>query len=576
MASDTIAEPFPSTTNLENDAVLTAAPNTTTSVPATLTTTIPVPAPLTTTTSSSTSDNEWQECLDRAINAIVNTRVLQVRAMANYGCSSTIASGFVVNKKHNLILTNRHVVGGHAPVVIDALLHNKEEIDLKVQYVDPIHDFAVVSYNPNQIKYQKMQEIELDPDGARVGVNVRVIGNDAGEKIQVLPGILARLDRDSPHYGAGYNDFNTFYISAASSTSGGSSGSPVLAQDGKCVALNCGAAKQAASSFYLPLHRVKRALDLIIAAKEKAEAAESAGGDGSGATETHTPILTSSTLVPRGTIQTIFRHKAYDELRRLGLTTAVEGQVRAAFPEETGLLVVEQCLKGGPGEGVLEPGDVLLEVAGEMISTFLPLESYLDDHVGSTVTLRLQRGGEEKVVELLIKDLHALTPKVMYTISGAVLHPVTVHLSKTYHLEAGTGVHLASTGYMFSRAGITIHCIILSVNGVPTPTIAALEEVFEKLPDGLRTSVTYHSLTDRFRVRTAIITVDKKWFSCGRLCYAREAGSNALCWTFEPSSASSSSSVAALKSEKEVVVEGGEGEGEWCGYSLECCCCCCC
>lgn len=176
-------------------------------------------------------------------------------------------------------------------------------MDLSVLYVDPVHDFAILRYAQSGIKYQKLTEIELDPAGARVGREIRVIGNDSGEKIQILPGIIARTDRDSPFYGQGYNDYNTWYISAASSTSGGSSGSPVLAQDGRAVALNCGAAKHAASSFYLPLARVKRALDLVIAHLVGLKAAAAAPA---------APVPTSE-IVPRGTIQTILKYKAYDE-----------------------------------------------------------------------------------------------------------------------------------------------------------------------------------------------------------------------------------------------------------------------
>jgi S1-C subfamily serine protease len=358
-------------------------------------------------------------------------------------------------------------------------------------YRDPVHDFGILRFDPKAVRFLHPKAIPLRPDRARVGAEIRVVGNDAGEKISILAGTLARLDRKAPDYGQDtFNDFNTFYYQAASSTSGGSSGSPVVDITGAAIALNAGGRRDAASSYYLPLDRVVRALELIQQGKK----------------------------VTRGTIAASFEYTTFDEVRRLGLSGDTEARFRKLFPDTTGMLVVEEALRGGPAESLLEPGDVLLTIDGAPLVGFVPLEQVLDEKVGATVHLEVERRGAVQAVDVPVIDLHAITPSSYLEVGDSTFNDLSYQQARNHAIPLG-GAYVASAGYMLDRAGIAPGAVITEVAGTPIHDLDALEKSLEQYPQGAEVPVRFFNVREPQRTQVATLIVERMLFPmrrCGR------------------------------------------------------------
>jgi S1-C subfamily serine protease len=431
--------------------------------------------------------DDWSAMLERISSGVVSLDIDVPLAFDTDPSLSSQATGFVVDAEQGLILTNRHVVTA-GPVRAEALFLNREEVPLVPVYRDPVHDFGFFRFDPEALKYLRPAELRLAPERAVVGREVRIVGNDAGEQLSILSGTIARLDRSTPFYGYGkYNDFNTFYIQAASGSSGGSSGSPVLDSSGVVVALNAGASSNAASSFFLPLHRVQRALQLIRDGKP----------------------------VTRGTLQARYVQVTYDELRRLGLGSETEGIYRQCFPDSPGLLAVAHVLPGGVADGVLRVGDILLSVNGEAMVDFVTLEAVLDDQVGGQVTIGIERSGERLERRLSIADLHAITPDEYLKFGNAVVHELSYqqgwHVNKPLQ-----GVYVAAPGYVLSRAGLPSHSIIVGLDGKLVSSLDEFEQALSVLADGQRTAVRFYTLDEPSNVQQRILRMDRRWFPAQR------------------------------------------------------------
>jgi S1-C subfamily serine protease len=430
---------------------------------------------------------EWAPTLEKISKGVVAIQVDLTRGFDTEINASLQATGFVIDAARGLILTNRHVVTP-GPVTAQGVFLDREEVQLFPVYRDPVHDFGFYRYDPSKLRFILPQQIPLYPQGARVGTEIRVAGNDAGEQLSFLAGTLARLDRQAPIYGVGkYNDFNTFYYQAASSTSGGSSGSPVVDVRGRAVALNAGSATGSASSFYLPLDRVVRALRYI---------------------EANQPV-------PRGTLETVFSYTPFGELRRLGLPSGTEAAVRSAAPTQVGMLVVNQIQPGSAAQGALEIGDVLLRIDGRLVTEFTGLEDTLDDAVGRPVVIQVQR--RDRVIEktLPVLDLHSITPNEYLEFGDAVLHNLSYEEARHMNV-AITGVFIATAGYVFGAAGIPRAAVITQFAGKAVKNLDDLEAALTAIPNGDRVVVRYFTADETNAPQINSVRVDRRWYAARR------------------------------------------------------------
>lgn len=380
------------------------------------------------------------------------------------------------------------------------------QCDVYPVYRDPVHDFGILRFDPKVIKYMPVSSLELRPDLAKVGVEIRVVGNDAGEKLSILSGVISRLDRNAPEYGEGYSDFNTNYIQAAAAASGGSSGSPVVNKDGYAVALQAGGrADGAATDYFLPLDRPLRALELIRKGQN----------------------------VTRGTIQVQWILKPFDECRRLGLSPESEKAIRTKFPKETGMLVAEVVLPQGPASTHIEEGDVLIKVNGELITQFVRLDSILDDSVDRKISITVQRAGEDMDIELDVANLHDISPDRFVSVAGASFHDLSYQQARLYAIsvkDAGVYVCEAAGSFRFAD-GYASGWLVQEVDNHPTPNLDTFIEVMRKIPDRKRVVIVYKHLRDLHTANTSITSIDRHWHAQMRV--AKRNDTTGL-WDFSP------------------------------------------
>ncbi len=148
----------------------------------------------------------WKTAMDMTIPAVVTIHSAFPYPFDTDTNRCAQATGFVVDKDRGYILTNRHVVGEGPYSGRAVFLKGAAESFVEIVYVEPEHDFALVRYNVENVSGLPVKEIKLRPKIVEEGLEIRVIGNDAGQTMSILPGVISRVDCNPPDYGHNYKD----------------------------------------------------------------------------------------------------------------------------------------------------------------------------------------------------------------------------------------------------------------------------------------------------------------------------------------------------------------------------------
>jgi serine protease Do len=273
---------------------------------------------------------------------------------------SSLGSGFVIDGKEGLVVTNNHVIEGADEIIVNFHDGTKLKVE-KVLGRDAKADLALLKISPKK-------ELPATKFGSstnmKVGDWVMAIGNPFGLGGTVTVGIVSAKQRDIQS--GPYDD----YIQTDAAINKGNSGGPLFNMDGEVIGVNT------------------------------AIISPSGGSIGIGFAN------------PSDNVQVVIdQFKKFGETRRGWLGVKVQSITEdiaetLGVKENQGALISSVTPKGPAAAGGIEAGDVILKFDGKDVSTVRGLPKLVaQTAIGRTVDVELQRKGQKKTVKVTLGRL---------------------------------------------------------------------------------------------------------------------------------------------------------------------------
>jgi serine protease Do len=372
-------------------------------------------------------------------------------------------TGFVINAKEALILTNNHVVEGATDIWVAFGENQYDQVEFRAKLIgrDQLSDSALIQLEERPS--QALVEAKFgDSSQMQPGDWVMAIGNPFTLSHTVTVGVISATKR--PFQTADQRSQDVLQTDAAINP--GNSGGPLLNIRGEVVGINTAIMSNSRSEgnigigFAIPINLVRELLPQLRAGK-----------------------------VVRG---------------RIGVTvfdTPPESVIDLGLKKRTGA-VVNQVPKDTPASraGIL-PGDVILEFNGKTVATRDELIRMVTaTKPGTTVPMKILRDKKEQVVNITVEELDLETESGARTAPeggaeesssgfGLTLGNITPNVARQLRLPAGmTGTVITDIdpGSASDGVGLAQYDVILKVNNQAVSSAAEASRILQKIPQGGR------------------------------------------------------------------------------------------
>ena len=316
----------------------------------------------------------------------------------------SLGSGFVLEGRDGIIVTNNHVIEGADEITVN--FNDGSKLPADVIGTDPKTDIAVLRINPDA----PLKGVAFgNSDEMRVGEWVMAIGNPFGLGGTVTTGIVSARNRD---INSGPYDN---YIQTDASINRGNSGGPLFNKDGDVIGINTAIISPSGGSigigFAIPSEIAIGVIDQLIEFGE----------------------------TRRGWLGVRIQEVTDEIAESLNMDSA-RGALVAGITE------------GGPAEDAgLEPGDVILEFNGQRVPEMRDLPRMVaDTPVGEEVDVIVLRRGDQVNVPVTLGrleeadgtevgdasgDTQQETPELTM-LMGMTLAPMSDDLRSQYEIAA--------------------------------------------------------------------------------------------------------------------------------------------